>query len=77
VCHLAARWTRRYSGNGGQAAAALMNGPRGLLFDRAGNLLFAGYYNNRLRQVSPSGVITTVGGRNIISPGRWPDPPFR
>jgi uncharacterized protein (TIGR03437 family) len=65
----------RYSGDGGPAAAASVNGPRGLIFDRAGNLLFADYNNNRVRQVSPNGIITTVAGNGLQEPDGNGGPP--
>ncbi|MCD6012635.1 MAG: hypothetical protein K0Q79_2497 [Flavipsychrobacter sp.] len=50
------------SGDGGLATAAGINGPGGLAFDNSGNMYVAGYYENKIRKVSPSGVITTIGG---------------
>jgi uncharacterized protein (TIGR03437 family) len=51
-----------FSGDGGQATAAALYGPKGLAFDSVGNLYIADYYNNRIRRVDPSGVISTVAG---------------
>jgi uncharacterized repeat protein (TIGR01451 family) len=49
-----------FSGDGGPASAAQLNDPSALAFDRGGNLLIAG--GNRVRRVTPAGIITTVAG---------------
>jgi len=54
-----------YSGDGGPAASAQLNVPMGLAVDIGGNLYIADSYNNRIRKVSPSGVITTVAGNGF------------
>jgi len=51
-----------YSGDGGPATAARLNNPYGMDVDGQGNLFFADYGNNRIRKVSPAGIITTVAG---------------
>jgi sugar lactone lactonase YvrE len=52
---------RSYSGDGGPATQAQLDGPQSLAVDGAGNL-FIGDDNNRVRRVSPDGIITTVAG---------------
>ncbi len=54
--------TGGYSGDGGQATAAALNGPADVVFDAAGNMYIADQVNNLIRQVSPSGIITTIAG---------------
>jgi trimeric autotransporter adhesin len=54
-----------YSGDGGPAATAQMNAPAGMVFDSAGNLYLADSGNNRVRRISPSGVIATVAGTGV------------
>jgi hypothetical protein len=55
--------TAGYSGDGGSAAAAELNGPRGIAFDDAGNLYIADTNNYRIRMVSAAtGTITTIAG---------------
>jgi uncharacterized repeat protein (TIGR01451 family) len=51
-----------YSGDGGPAVQAQLNYPRGLAVDSAGNLYIADQFNNRIRKVDASGIITTVVG---------------
>ncbi len=51
-----------FSGNGGPATLAWLRQPQGLAMDLAGNLFIADTFNNRVRKVSPSGVITNVAG---------------
>lgn len=54
-----------YSGDGGPATGAQLNGPVGLAVDSAGNLFIADTYNGRVRRVSPDGIITTVAGTGV------------
>jgi hypothetical protein len=52
-----------YGGDGGPAAQALLNNPRHVAVDEAGNLYIADRYNHRIRKVDAvSGTITTVAG---------------
>lgn len=51
-----------YSGDGGAATSATLNGPAAILFDSSGNLYIADADNNRVRQVNSSGVISTIAG---------------
>ncbi len=51
-----------FSGDGGLAGNAALNTPEGVAVDPAGNVFIADTYNNRIRQVSPGGIITTVAG---------------
>jgi len=54
-----------FSGDGGPATLARLNGPRGLSVDRAGNLLIADTANHAIRRVAANGVITTQAGNNF------------
>jgi sugar lactone lactonase YvrE len=54
-----------FSGDGGPAVAALLNGPAGLAVDEGGNLLIADRGNHRIRKIDPSGVISTVAGTGV------------
>jgi uncharacterized protein (TIGR03437 family) len=51
-----------FSGDGGPATSAYLNYPRGIAVDGSGNLFIADSFNNRIRKVSVSGIITTVAG---------------
>ncbi|MBL7692828.1 MAG: hypothetical protein JNM41_14640, partial [Flavipsychrobacter sp.] len=53
--------TNGYSGDGGPATAAQLYND-GIGTDAAGNLYIADYNNQRIRKVTPSGVITTICG---------------
>src|SRR5713226_2097221 len=58
-----------FSGDAGPASAARLNTPYGVAVDGAGNLFIADLGNNRVRQVSPDGTITTVPGtENLLAP---------
>jgi sugar lactone lactonase YvrE len=54
--------TAGFSGDGGPAIRAQLNGPTGVAVDATGTLLIADTANNRVRRVSPDGIITTVAG---------------
>ncbi|MCK9924970.1 serine/threonine-protein kinase [Frankia sp. AgPm24] len=51
-----------YSGDGGPATSAQVDGPGSTIRDKAGNLYIGDAKNNRIRRIDPSGVITTVAG---------------
>ncbi len=55
-----------FSGDGGPATSAALGSPTAVAVDRAGNLFIAtsgeNYDNERIRRVSPDGIITTVAG---------------
>ena len=55
----------RYAGDGGPATKASLYSPRGLAFDKQGNLYIADSRNNRIRRVDQKGIIATVAGNGI------------
>lgn len=62
ITQTAGVWRSGYSGDGGPAIQAYLNGPSDLAVDTAGNLYIADQYNHRIRRVDPSGIITTIAG---------------
>jgi trimeric autotransporter adhesin len=54
--------TSGYSGDGGQATSAKLKAPTGVTYDRLGNVDVVDAGNNRVRQITTSGVITTLIG---------------
>ncbi len=62
ITTVAGSGTLGYSGDGGAAVLARLNRPQGLEVTADGTLYIADSNNNRIRVVSPEGVITTVAG---------------
>jgi sugar lactone lactonase YvrE len=62
ILTLAGNGAEGYSGDGGGAPCATLNRPTGVDVDGAGFIYIADYGNNRIRRVSPEGVIATVAG---------------
>jgi PKD repeat protein/sugar lactone lactonase YvrE len=58
-----------FSGDGGPGTSAQINEPSDIAFDRAGNLYIADTGNNRVRKLSPDGIITTVAGTGTGTAG--------
>ncbi len=54
-----------YGGDGGAATAASINRPFAISRDSAGNLFVADFGNLRVRQIDPSGTITTYAGNGL------------
>lgn len=55
-----------YSGDGGAATSAMLSYSYGAAFDGHGNLLVADSGNNKIRKITPAGIITTVAGNGIF-----------
>ncbi|HEX7413426.1 MAG TPA: gliding motility-associated C-terminal domain-containing protein [Bacteroidia bacterium] len=52
-----------FSGDGGQATSAELNGPNdGIVFDALGNFYIPDLYNHCIRKVNTLGIITTIAG---------------
>jgi len=63
ITTMAGTGTAGYSGDGGLATSAKLNGPSGLVVDGSGDLYISDYSNNRVRMVNlATGIITTVAG---------------
>jgi sugar lactone lactonase YvrE len=52
-------------GDGGQATSAGLKAPSGVAVDASGNLFIADYLDQRVRKVTPGGVISTVAGTGV------------
>ena len=52
-------------GDGGPAVSAQLSAPRGLAVDQAGNLFIADTANNKIRMITPAGIISTVAGNGV------------
>jgi uncharacterized protein (TIGR03437 family) len=52
----------QFSGDNGPAVKAGINDPAGVAVDTAGNVYITDTFNNRIRRVTPDGIITTVAG---------------
>jgi trimeric autotransporter adhesin len=66
ISTVAENGTQGYSGDGGPATAAQLYSPMGVAVDSAGNLYIADYSSNRIRKVTPKGIISTVAGKGPI-----------
>jgi len=62
ITTVAGNGTNGYSGNGGAATNAQLNGPWDVAFDAIGNLYIADRSNFRVRMVGTNGIISTVAG---------------
>ena len=51
-----------YTGDGGPAIDARLQYPAGVTVDAEGNLFFSESFENSIRRVDPSGIITTIAG---------------
>jgi hypothetical protein len=59
---IAGNGTGGFSGDGGAATAAMLNAPRRVAVDAAGNVLIVDAFNFRIRKVDTGGTITTLVG---------------
>jgi len=59
---IAGNGTTGYSGDGAAATAAILNQPTGVAVDTAGNIYFVDEFNDVVRKINTSGIITTIAG---------------
>ncbi len=69
ISTVAGNGTGGFSGDGAAATAAALNFPTGVLVDGSGNIFIADYFNNRVRKVSTSGIISTIAGTGASTYG--------
>ena len=62
ITTMAGTGTASFSGDGGPATEAQLNGPNGVAVDGSGNLYIADAGNHRIRKLDADGTITTVAG---------------
>src|SRR5262249_39407806 len=62
VSTFAGTGTSGYAGDNGPASAAQFRRPVALAFDSQGDLYVADSDDNRVRRISPAGIVTTVAG---------------
>jgi hypothetical protein len=62
ITTVAGNGTYGFSGDGGPATGASLEYPAGVAVDAFGNLFIADEYNQRIRKVGTSGIITTFAG---------------
>ncbi len=65
IVALAGNGVPGFDGDGGQATLASLNRPEGVALDAFGRVFVADTGNNRVRQVAPNGVITTIAGTGL------------
>ncbi len=64
ISTIAGNGSAGYSGDGGLATGAALNGPYGIAVDTSGNVFIADSGNSRVREIS-GGVISTVAGTGL------------
>src|SRR5690349_5958118 len=62
ITHFAGTGSSGFSGDGGPATLAMINSGGGIASDANGNIYFTDNFNNRVRKISTSGIITTFAG---------------
>ena len=62
ITTIAGNHTVGYSGDGGPATAAQLNGPWGIATDASGNVYISDKENHAIRKINSAGIITTIAG---------------
>ena len=55
-----------YGGDGGPATSAMLSSPNDVALDTAGNVYVTEFNNQRVRKITPAGIITTVAGSGTM-----------
>jgi sugar lactone lactonase YvrE len=66
ITTIAGNGAKGFSGDGGQAINASLQMPTGVAVDSRGNIYIADWYNQRIRMINISGIITTVAGNGTL-----------
>ena len=69
ITTLAGTGTPGNNGDGGAATSAQLHWPEGIIVDSSLNLYIADTYNNKVRKVSSTGIITTFAGTGTAARG--------
>ena len=65
ISTVAGSGTYGFSGDGGSALSASFYYPTGVAVDSAGNIYIVDAYNNRIRKVNSSGIVSTIAGNGL------------
>jgi len=66
ITTVAGNGTYGFSGDGGAATNAQLRAPQGVAVDALGDVFIADFNNNRIREVTVNGIITTVAGNGTF-----------
>ena len=69
ITTIAGNGTAGFSGDGGPATLAALDGPASVAVDGSGSVFIADYGNNRIRKVTVAGAIGTVAGSGGVPSG--------
>ncbi|MDQ4107682.1 MAG: NHL repeat-containing protein, partial [Actinomycetota bacterium] len=69
ITTIAGTGTSGFSGDGGPATSAELDGPHGVALASDGSILFSDTWNGRIRRIDTNGVITTVAGSSTNGSG--------
>src|SRR4029077_16727646 len=69
ITTIAGNATPGFSGDGGPATSAQLNAPNAVAVDSGGNVFIADSVNNRIREVTAAGIISTFAGGGSAVPG--------
>jgi sugar lactone lactonase YvrE len=65
ISTIAGNGTAGFTGDGGNANNSELNKPKAIAIDTFGNIYITDYVNERIRKISPSGIISTFAGTGI------------
>ena len=65
ITTVAGNGTGDFAGDGGPATAAMLDMPVAIAVDASGNIWISDRFNQRIREVAPGGLITTVAGNGF------------